>query len=359
MVYYIATMQTRFTDGFYHEPGIYFGLPFEEYAQDWSLGSSDLVNLLISPTTYYWHSRANPRRRERSDTPALIYGRAIHKAVLEPHRFDDEYGVRPPPPEPGTLVSLDDLRAKCEELGLAKSGSKKLLISRIREAGDKTPIYDEIVAEWEEKHAGKVLLDQDTYDEILDASRVIRFNYHLEQAFEGGHPEVSVFWEHPSGAPMRARFDYLKPYCVVDLKSIRNHLKQQWEVAVANAIARHQYHIQATSYLQARAQLRRFIQEGRVFGDPIDLPNEEWLQELAESDNFYFYWIFYQAEGAPLTLAVRFDERDEEFIVSTQRIQHAVETYVEYLNRYGADLWLEAKQPIQYSNLSMPMWHGQ
>lgn len=352
-------MQTRFAGGTYHEPGIYFGMPFEEYTEDWSLGSSDLVNLLISPTNYYWHSRANPRHKERKETPALVYGRAIHKAVLEPHRFEDEYAPKPPPPEPGMLVTLDDLRAKCEELGIAKTGSKQLLISRIRGAGDKTPIYDEVVAEYKAQAGERILLDRPIYFEILDASRVIRYNYHLERAFEGGYPEVSVFWEHPSGAPMRARFDYLKPHCIVDLKSIRNHLRQEWPVAVANSIARHQYHIQAVSYLQARAQVRRFIQEGRIFGDPLELPNKEWLQELVEQDEFYFYWIFFQAEGAPLTLAVRFDERDPEFITSAQRIQHATEVYIEYLNKFGQELWVEEQAPIQYSNLSMPMWHGQ
>jgi hypothetical protein len=350
-------MRTRFTDGKYHEPGVYFGMPFEEYAEDWSLGSSDLVNLLISPTNYYWYSRANPRKKERPDTPALIYGRAVHKAVLEPHRFLDEYGRKAPDPEPGMLVSAEDLRNKCKELGLPKSGNKTQLIERIRAAGDTTPIYDEIVDEYNKKMGNRILLSHAVYDEVVQASEVIKYNYHLDQAFEGGYPEVSVFFEH-LGAPMRARFDYLKPSCIVDLKSIRNHLKQEWHTAVGNAIARHQYHIQAVAYLQARAAVNRFIAEGRVFGNPIDLPNGEWLEAVAREDDFFFYWIFFQAEGAPLTLAIRFDHNEPEFITSSQKIESAIDTYKEYLNRYDRNLWVETHAPIQFTNLGLPDWAG-
>ena len=348
-------MRTRFSKGYYHEPGIYFGMPFDEYISDWALGSSDLINLEISPSTYYWNSNANPLRTER-ETPSLRYGRAIHKAVLEGEEaFKAEYAMKAPPPEPGMLVSLEDLRAKCEELGLPKSGNKAALIRRIREAGDTTPIYQEIVDKYEKEAGNRIMLDPDIYSEVLMASKVIRMNPHLTNAFRSGYPEVSVFFEH-LGVPMRARFDYLKPRAVVDLKSIRNHLRMPWPVAVANAIARHNYPVQAALYLAARAAAAKFIAEGRVYGE---VPPDQWLEAVAKEQNFCFVWVFYQAEGAPITKGVIFDEKCEEFLVANQKIINAVELYKKYISEFDTDLWIEASEIDHFSSLSMPMWWGQ
>lgn len=346
-------MRTKFSKGHYHEPGIYFGMPFEEYRDDWSLGSSDLTNLGISPSTYYWHSRANPLRDEDRETPSLRYGRAIHKAVLEGgEAFEAEYAPKAPPPTPDMLVTLEDLKARCVELGIPKSGTKAALVERIREAGDTTPIYEEVVEEYRQKAGNRIMLDPRIYGEVQMASRVIGMNPHLANAFQGGHAEVSVFFEN-HGVPMRARFDYLKPKAVVDLKSIRNHLKMPWDTAVANAIARFNYPIQAAAYLAARAAAARFIANGQIYGEA---PPDEWLQAVVDEDDFCFVWVFYQAEDAPITKGVMFDEECEEFTVANQRIIHAIDLYKQYLTEFDGELWIEASPIDSFSSLSMPLW---
>lgn len=350
-------MRTTFTCGHYHEPGIYFGMPFDEYVNDWSLGSSDLGNLLISPSTYYWWSKANPFRKDK-ETPALRYGRAVHKAVLEGQEaFDAEYAPKAPDPEPGMLVTLEDLKAKCEELGLPKSGTKATLVRRIREAGDDTPIYEEVVEEYKAKAGNRIMLDPDVYGEIQMASKVIRMNPHLVNAFQGGYPEVSVFFEH-LGVPLRARFDYLKPKAVVDLKSTRNHLKMPWNTAVANAIARYDYPVQAAAYLAARAAAARFIEEGRVYGATSAIPPDDWLQALLDEPEFCFVWVFYQAEGAPITKGVIFDHKSSEFVTANQKISHAIDIYKQYISEFDEDLWIEATEMASFDNMPLPLWYG-
>jgi hypothetical protein len=342
----------RFENGVYHEPGIYFGMPEAEYHADWSLGSSDLKNLLISPLDYYWYSRANPNRREDKETPALTYGKAIHKCVLEGREaFEKLYAMKSPPPEPGSLVTQEDLRRRCEELGLAKSGTKVEQIARIRQIDKTTPIYLEQVDAHLVLHQGKTLLDQQDWGEILLASQNIRCNPHLKSAFEGGMPEVSVFGE-AAGVPVRARFDYLKQRAIVDLKSTRNVLGMPWGQAVANFLARGNYHIQATHYLIMRTLLAKYLKEGRIFGD-VD---EKWLAKVAAEVDVAFIFIVYQADGAPLTKGVKFTPENSDYAIAVDQLNVALEQYGEGFERFGSSAWVEDGGIEDYENLPWPMW---
>jgi hypothetical protein len=128
----------------HHAPGIYFGLPAAEYHTDPSLGGSDLKRLLQAAAVYWWHSHMNPERPPTPDSPAKQKGRALHKLVLEgPEAFKAAF-VSEPQPEahPGALVTLEDLKTRCRELGEPVSGTKAELTKRIKAKDPKAIIFD-------------------------------------------------------------------------------------------------------------------------------------------------------------------------------------------------------------------------
>ena len=67
----------------YHAPGIYFGLSEDAYHADHALGSGSIRALANHPMYYWRDSWMNPLRRQDEETPALLFGRALHKLVLE------------------------------------------------------------------------------------------------------------------------------------------------------------------------------------------------------------------------------------------------------------------------------------
>lgn len=344
----------RFPNGIYHEPGIYFGMPESEYHSDYALGSTDLRNLLISPIQFYHHSRANPFRDEDKDTPARLRGRAIHKCVLEGRdAFDKLYFPKPPKPTEGQLVTVEHLKAKAKELGIAVSGRKDDLIARIVEMDPATPIYDIECAKHVALAGDRTMLDEDLYANILVASQNIGRSPQMQDAFSGGYPEVSVFWTQ-QGIPMRARFDYLKPKAVVDLKSTRNHFGQIWSVAVPSFLARSRAEIQATHYLNARSVMRKMVKEGKVFGthDP------KWLKNVVEQDEYVFVFVIYQDEGAPLTQGVIFRKDDDDYEVAQMSIDQAIASYKYGFDKFGSDIWVEEPKLEYWSSLDFPMWRG-
>ena len=344
----------KFSNGLYHEPGIYFGMPEDEYHADCSLGSTDLRNLIVSGLQYYWYSPVNPTRKPHKDTPALQYGRAIHKCVLEGRAaFEERYARKPPKPTEGQLVTTDDLKQKAVELGIAKSGTKATLIERILEIDPDANIYDVEVAKYLSAAGSRTLLDDDSYDEIIMASHNITANEHLEHAFHNGLPEVSVFWEQ-QGIPCKARFDYLKPRAIVDLKSTRNHLQQIWSVAVANFLARGRYEIQAAHYMNGRTILPLLHEQGLVHGDH----DKKWLKAVAAEPNFQFVFVIYQAEGPPLTYGVIFSKEDDDYDVANQMIDSAFDRYREGFETYGDEEWVEQGKIEYWNNMDWPMWRG-
>jgi len=229
------------------QPGVYFGLPSAHYHADPSVGSSDLKRLLQAPTVYWWHSHMNPDRPPSPDSLAKQKGRALHKLVLEGEEaFGKSFAEEPSPAGyPGCLATLDDLKAKCRELGEPVSGTKAELAKRIKARDSHIIIFVEVLATF------RVMAERDG----------------LARAFQGGIPEVSVFWLDEYGIPCKARLDWLKPRTIVDLKKCANQRERPFDVAVLLAIAEYRYDISARHYLDGYAYLYQFAAEGRVFGD--------------------------------------------------------------------------------------------
>lgn len=84
---------------------------------------------------------------DKTEKPSssMDLGTLIHKAVLEPETFQDQYFVMPGRTDSNDLDSKQ-LEALCKEHSLKASGTKAEKLSRLREAGiDIEPQYEEII----------------------------------------------------------------------------------------------------------------------------------------------------------------------------------------------------------------------
>lgn len=294
-------------------PGVYFGLSEDAYHKDPALGSSDLRQLLVSGPDYWWTSALNPRRAVKEATEAQVFGSALHKLVLEGRQaFEALYVSRP-----DDLVRLD---AKARATLCPNS---------------------------------EIVLKGEDFDRILIAGSLITSNPELATAFEGGMPEVSVFWPGPDGVRLKARFDYLKAPGIGDLKSIRNSRGLPFTEACRRAIADHRYDIQAAHYLDARAALRGLAHDGLTFGDH----DAAWLRRVAASAQFGFAWVFFQANEAPVTWATSISSGNPILDVAAGSIRNALETYRTFMAAFGPDeMWVLTDPVNELDIAELPAW---
>jgi hypothetical protein len=168
--------------------------------------------------------------------------------VLEGEKaFAAAFAVKPSPEDhPGCLVTLEDLKAKLRTLCEPTSGTKESLTKRIKLKLPDVVVFDDVlkifraVAEREKLE----IISKEAAREVRKAASAITSNPHLARAFTGGVAEVSVFWEE-DGVPLKARLDYLKPRCIIDLKGFANQRERPVDVAIRLAIAEYRYDIQA------------------------------------------------------------------------------------------------------------------
>lgn len=75
------------------EPGIYAGIPNEVYHERWdAVNASRLSDLKRSPAYCLWQMT----HRKQTESPAMLFGSAVHCAVLEPDELDRRYRPHPP-----------------------------------------------------------------------------------------------------------------------------------------------------------------------------------------------------------------------------------------------------------------------
>jgi hypothetical protein len=300
----------------------------------------------------------NPDRPVDNDTPAKQRGRALHMLVLEGEdAFGKAFAEEPSPDGyPGRLATLDDLKAKCRELGEPVSGTKAELAKRIKAKDSHIIVFDEVLATFRAmaERDGLEILKPDVMREVRQAAASITLNPHLARAFQGGIPEVSMFWVDEHGIPCKARLDWLKPRTIVDLKKCANQRERPFDVAVILAIAEYRYDISARHYLDGYAYLYQFAAEGRVFGDCPLKPG--WHQRIMPPENMRWTWVFHQTEGAPVTKGLELLPGSSALNRAAREIVRAKESYRTCLAKFGTHQWMSDAPITALDDRNLPSW---
>lgn len=149
---------------------------------------------------------------EDEQSKALVFGTGSHTALLEPERFEAEYARMPTKEDFGAelLVTVSDMNSWAKERGIkGLSGKTKAeVIKIIRSTGEPVRIYDEerLFAELNAK--GRILLEGDDYDAIMQMRAVIHANSYYSILLSGAYSEVSILGEL-LGESSKVRFDCL------------------------------------------------------------------------------------------------------------------------------------------------------
>lgn len=346
--------------------GVYFGLPEDTYHSLPRLSASGIKNLLVSPMDFWARSWLNPNVRSEDDEPEwAIKGTAYHKRICEgKEAFYACYAAELDPADhPDALFKQAHLKAACQELELKVGGTNAELIERLLAAGCKYRIWDVMVDEHRQENAGKTLLPAAWIYDIELAAACIEKHPTLCKSFKGGYPEVSVLWtaevqkNDGSGevfdVPMKARFDYLKPAAIVDLKSFANRMQKPMDRAVYFEIAAHRYHVQAAIYYQAAEALRGLLADKLVNVESGSAPSQAWLDAVAKNPKLFMF-VFQQKGVAPVASGYTVPREMGLMSVAEAQIREAQQVFHDCLKHFGDLPWIMDRDLNQIGDNDIP-----
>lgn len=180
-----------------------------EYRKHEGISASDLKKMVKS-MAHWKYAKDHP---DESDSPALLFGRAIHKMVLEPYDFQNEYIVSP----------KFDRRTK-----------------------EGKEAYTKFLDEAE----GKEVIDEELYQTILNMKEELYRTPCVQKLIAGEH-EKSFFWvDEQTGIKCKHRPDSIgklgDEYIIIDYKSCNN---AETSAFMRDAI-KFGYDIQAAHYIE-------------------------------------------------------------------------------------------------------------
>lgn len=179
-----------------------------EYRKMEGLSSSDIKTMMKSFATWKYF-KDHPE--EDNDTPSLRFGRACHKFMLEPYDFGNEYAVVP---------KVD---------GRTKEGK-------------------EAKKEFLKQAQGKELIDEETYDKLVDMRDMLYKTPYVKNLINGEH-EKSFFWtDEATGIKCKCRPDSFGKFgnhnIIVDYKTTENAETS----AFMRSALKYNYDVQAAHY---------------------------------------------------------------------------------------------------------------
>ncbi len=188
------------------KPGIYPGVPFEEYAKWQAVNISLLITLQDQSPFHAKYYQEHPA----PETPALTIGSAAHCLALEPDTFKDRYVVAP-------------------------------------KADRRTKDGKERWAAFEVLAGGKSILTADQYDSISAITEAISHQV-VHRFIRQGEAEVCLVWQDKkTGLLCKGRLDYVHrdKAIIIDLKTTADASPDSFQ----RAIWAYRYHRRAAFYV--------------------------------------------------------------------------------------------------------------
>ncbi|MBF0342286.1 MAG: PD-(D/E)XK nuclease-like domain-containing protein [Magnetococcales bacterium] len=336
--------------------GVYFDLPAQKYHDDPALSQSGIKNLMVSPLTYWTNSAMNPDR-DSTETPSMMIGSATHKRILEgPARFVAEYAVTPNREDhPDAVDGADALREVCRTLGVKISGTIPEMCERILDANPSAVLWPEIMRRFKAESEDKIILKADDGATINRMAAMVEGHPEAAFAFQGGFPEVSIFWPCPlTGVRLKARIDYLKPNAIVDLKTFANSKHFPIAHAVAMAVANYNLHVQAVFYIRAVKTARVMIKKGLIHGVSPDHPI---LQAIADSKTTKFFFVFVETGDVNNVLIREFPgPKALMYQTGQSEIDRIITLYQSLRDKFGTTPWNVLHETRMLDDAEFPAW---
>lgn len=195
----------------------------KEYRKAEGISRSELFTIINKTPMHFLYEQNHPKE----DTPSLAFGRAVHKAILEPETFSDEFVVAPK-------------------------------VDRRTKDGKET--WNKFV----EDNAGKEVITEEDFEILQDMKAVIDHDIHASTFLNGVH-EQSYFWtDSATGEKCKVRPDCVaevdgKKY-IVDYKTTDSCADGAFE----RSVRKYGYKFQAGMYREGYFQ-NTFEDVGFVF----------------------------------------------------------------------------------------------
>jgi hypothetical protein len=158
-------------------------------------------------------------------TPSQRMGTLAHSFILEHETFWQHYALPFEAPE-GALVTNDDLKSRLADLGEKTTGTKPLLIERLRAADPSAVILEDAKAKYSEEVGDREIVTHDELAKLEGMRASIQRHPKASKLLKAGSgvAELSAYWRDPeSGVLCRCRPDWWRHDGVlVDLKSCRD-----------------------------------------------------------------------------------------------------------------------------------------
>lgn len=285
-----------------HADGIHFDLPMQDYLDDPALGSSDIVNLSISPLQYWSNSHMNPNRAPDEATEATDLGTIIHEALLEPGKRT--FIVKPD----GMSFATKDGKAWRDEATLANH-----TILTQKQARTLNSIMLAV------EHSG------------------------MRKALGSGIPEVSYFWTTTQGFRCKIRLDQLQAKCAYDLKTYANIMNKDLQTVIAHQVAQYRYHVKAFWYHTGIQAMRETIRH--TINDIAQAdPRYPILRDIADTKpdaRFPLWFVFLEKDGVPNVTIRQFapkapsGEINAYWKAARSTVEFATNTYATFMKEFG------------------------
>ena len=192
-----------------YSPGIY-DISNDEYHNSNGISRSGLMLFRKSPL-HYWHRYLNDLREFEKQSEAMIFGSALHTAILEPIEFEKRYYILEP----------------CDK---------------------RTKIGKE---SWERQNilAGKrEILTESQYKQILAIETSVSTNKNADNLIKGAKYEQSLFWiDKDTNVTCKAKPDARHQNMIVDLKTTNDASYSAFQ----RSIVEYGYHLQAAFLREA------------------------------------------------------------------------------------------------------------
>lgn len=362
-------------------PGIYFGMPEEEYFALPALSSHGIKYLAASPMIFW--SRANwlsEKRRKLEAEKALeervhhTIGKAYHCRIMEgAEEFARRFAVELSEEEcKDALVHTDQIKAAISGAGekpvskvpdqLPDNGGEYMRpakkadwIAQLLDIDPAAKILDVMQERHRAEHKGKSFISREAFEQIEIAAKMIDADPEIRHAFRDGYPEVTLIWTCPkTGVPMKARVDYLKLRAIVDLKSIGNVRERSLENAIRFEIASYHYNVQPSVYAEGVETVRRLVKaDGKraVHGSDEQIA---WALKWAAQTETEWLWVFQQKGDAPVTRGVFYPLAGTTRMVTDEIVRQQKRRFRQFSETFGTDPWVDVRPIYDLADEDLP-----